>query len=123
MIKNKRFTVDGLTIAENSPKGRKYLLEHQGGVNALCNRINGLFDKSKRLEKEKEELQFYLELNKTNYNYVIEQLEEEIKQLSEENKNLSKLNKIIEGFLLDKGYDFKDIIKFLQEKTDGKKVS
>ena len=51
-----RFTVDGLTIAENSPKGRKYLLEHQGGVNALCNRINGLFDKSKRLEKENNEL-------------------------------------------------------------------
>ena len=52
----KRFTVDGLTIAENSPKGRKYLLEHQGGVNALCNRINGLFDKSKRLEKQNKTL-------------------------------------------------------------------
>ena len=24
----------------------------KGGVNALCSRINGLFDKSKRLEKE-----------------------------------------------------------------------
>lgn len=51
-----RFTVDGLTIAENSPNGRKYLLEYQGGVNALCSRINGLFDKSKRLEKENKEL-------------------------------------------------------------------
>jgi len=56
MAENKRFTVDGLTITENSPKGRKYLLEYQGGVNALCSRINGLFDKSKRLEKENEEL-------------------------------------------------------------------
>lgn len=55
-----RFTVDGLTIAENSPKGRKYLLKHQGGVNALCNRINGLFDKSKRLEKENKELKYHL---------------------------------------------------------------
>lgn len=51
-----RFTVDGLTIIENSQKGRKYLLEYQAGVNALCNRINGLFDKSERLEKENEEL-------------------------------------------------------------------
>ena len=57
MTENKRFTVDGLTITENSQKGRKYLLEYQGGVNALCNRINGLFDKSKRLEKENKELQ------------------------------------------------------------------
>lgn len=56
MTENKRFTVDGLTITENSQKGRKYLLEYQGGVNALCNRINGLFDKSKRLEKENKEL-------------------------------------------------------------------
>ena len=61
MTENKRFTVDGLTITENSPKGRKYLLEHQGGVNALCNRINGLFDKSKRLEKENEQLKQQIE--------------------------------------------------------------
>lgn len=58
MTENKRFTVDGLTITENSQKGRKYLLEYQGGVNALCNRINGLFDKSKRLEEENKELKF-----------------------------------------------------------------
>ena len=43
-----------------------------------------------------------------------------LNELQEENKNLSKLNKILEGFLLDKGYDFKDIIKFLQERTDKK---
>jgi len=56
MTENKRFTVDGLNITENSPKGRKYLLESQEGVNALCNRINGLFDKSKRLEKQNKAL-------------------------------------------------------------------
>nr|WP_295000250.1 hypothetical protein [uncultured Methanobrevibacter sp.] len=47
---------------------------------------------------------------------VVDKLDE----LNEENKNLSKLNKILEGFLLDKGYDFNDIIKFIQGKTDGK---
>lgn len=43
-----------------------------------------------------------------------------LNELVDENKNLSKLNKILEGFLLDKGYDFKDIIKFVQERTDEK---
>ena len=38
--------------------------------------------------------------------------------LNDDNKNLSKLNKILEGFLLDKGYDFKDIINFVQERTE-----
>ncbi len=69
MAENKRFTVDGLTIAENSPKGRKYSLEYQGGVNALCNRINGLFDKSKRFEKENEELK--KQMNRL-YNYFMD---------------------------------------------------
>lgn len=50
----------------------------------------------------------------------LEQISKEYDELAEENKNLSKLNKILEGFLLDKGYDFNDIIKFLQERTDGK---
>ena len=61
IMDKKRFIVDGLSIVENSPKGRKYLLEHQGGVNALCSRINGLFDKSKRLEKENSDLKLQLE--------------------------------------------------------------
>lgn len=43
-----------------------------------------------------------------------------LNKLNNENKNLSKLNKILEGFLLDNGYDFKDIIKFVQERTDKK---
>ena len=38
--------------------------------------------------------------------------------LSKENQQLSKLNGILEGFLLDKGFDFNDIIKFLQERTE-----
>lgn len=38
--------------------------------------------------------------------------------LFNENKSRKKLNNILEGFLLDKGYDYKDIIKFLHEKTE-----
>lgn len=45
---------------------------------------------------------------------------DKLNELNCENKNLSKLNKILEGFLLDKGYDFNDIIKFIQERIDGK---
>ena len=51
-----RFTVDDLNIQDNSPKGSLYLLEEQGGVNALCNLINGLNTKTNRLEKENEQL-------------------------------------------------------------------
>lgn len=43
-----------------------------------------------------------------------------LNELNDENKNLFKLNKILERFLLNKGYDFNDLIKFLQEKTDEK---
>lgn len=55
-MNKQRFTSDRLTITESSPNGRKYLLEYQGGVNALCNRINGLFDRYKRLEEENRRL-------------------------------------------------------------------
>ena len=47
-----------------------------------------------------------------------EEIVKKLNELNDENKNLSKLNKILEGFLLDKGYDFKDIIKFVQERTE-----
>ncbi len=57
----KRFTVDGLNIQDNSIKGRLYLLEEQGGVNALCNLINGLNNKTTRLEKENEKLKSELD--------------------------------------------------------------
>jgi len=52
----KRFEVGNLKIQDTAPKGRVYLLDMQGGVNALCNLINGLNDKSNRLEKENEQL-------------------------------------------------------------------
>lgn len=52
----KRFDVGNLKIQDNAPKGRAYLLDMQGGVNALCSLINGLNDKSNRLEKENEQL-------------------------------------------------------------------
>lgn len=52
----KRFDVGNLKIQDNAPKGRVYLLDMQGGVNALCSLINGLNDKSNRLEKENEQL-------------------------------------------------------------------
>ena len=53
----KRFTVNDLdNIQDNNPKGRLYILTERGGVNALCNLINGLNDKSNRLEKENEQL-------------------------------------------------------------------
>lgn len=51
-----RFTVDGLNIQDNAPKGYLYLLEEQGGVNALCNLLNGFNDKNNRLENENEQL-------------------------------------------------------------------
>lgn len=52
----KRFVTDGLWIQDTKPKGRKYLLDEQGGVNALCNLINGMSTKSERLEMENEQL-------------------------------------------------------------------
>lgn len=52
----KRFEVGNLKIQDTAPKGRVYLLDMQGGVNALCSLINGLNDKSNRLEKENEQL-------------------------------------------------------------------
>lgn len=39
-------------------------------------------------------------------------------ELEKELKNRKKMNNILEGFLLDKGYDFNDIIKFLQDRTE-----
>ena len=57
----KRFDVGNLKIQDNAPKGRVYLLDMQGGVNALCSLINGLNDKSNRLEKENEQLKKELE--------------------------------------------------------------
>lgn len=53
---DKRFVTDGLWIQDTKPKGRKYLLDEQGGVNALCNLINGMSIKSERLEMENEQL-------------------------------------------------------------------
>jgi len=87
----KRFTVDGLTITENSPKGRKYLLEYQGGVNALCNRINGLFNKSKRLEKENKAFKYkYDEQSNEKMG-----LEEDIDRLLKENNELKEENEFL----------------------------
>lgn len=62
----KRFDVGNLKIQDTAPKGRVYLLDMQGGVNALCSLINGLNDKSNRLEKENEQL-------KTTISRLIEQ--------------------------------------------------
>ena len=56
MMSENRFTVDGLNIQDNSIKGRLYLLGEQGGVNALCNLLNGLNNKMNRLEAENEQL-------------------------------------------------------------------
>jgi len=55
-MNEQRFTVDGLNIQDNSIKGRLYLLGEQGGVNALCNLLNGLNNKMNRLEAENEHL-------------------------------------------------------------------
>ena len=53
----KRFTLNDLdNIQDNNLKGRLYILTERGGVNALCNLINGLNDKSNRLEKENKQL-------------------------------------------------------------------
>ena len=58
----KRFEVGNLKIQDTAPKGRVYLLDMQGGVNALCSLINGLNDKSNRLEKENEQLKSELKI-------------------------------------------------------------
>ena len=57
-------------------------------------------------------------LTKKEYESNFEDIVDLMNELADENKNLSKLNHILEGFLLDKGYDFNDIIKFLQERTE-----
>lgn len=45
-----------LILAIHDFQGSTYDLTLQGGVNALCNLINGLNNKSNRLEKENEQL-------------------------------------------------------------------
>ena len=70
-MSEKRFTVDGLNIQDNSPKGRLYLLDEKGGVNALCNLMNGLNNKKNRLEKENEQLRNSMK-KLGNVNLVIE---------------------------------------------------
>lgn len=77
MTENKRFEVGNLKIQDTAPKGRVYLLDMQGGVNALCSLINGLNDKSNRLEKENEQLKNkidVLEDDNETYHKSLEQL-------------------------------------------------
>ena len=69
----KRFEAGNLKIQDNAPKGRVYLLDIQGGVNALCNLINGLNDKSNRLEKENEQLKQQLQKIRDNFEVSITQ--------------------------------------------------
>ena len=57
MVSEKRFIVDNFSIKDNNKKGRLYQLTEQGGVNALCNLINGLNTKINLMEEENEELQ------------------------------------------------------------------
>ena len=40
-----------------------------------------------------------------------------LSKLQKENEQMKKLTYLIEGFLLDKGYTFEDIIPWLHEKT------
>lgn len=49
---------------------------------------------------------------------LLNEQDNEIQRLKKELKNRKKLNNILEGFLLDKGYDFDDILKFLQDRTE-----
>ena len=51
-------------------------------------------------------------------NTLLNEQDERIKGLEKELKNRKKLNNIVEGFLLNKGYTFNDIIKFLQDRTE-----
>ena len=51
-------------------------------------------------------------------NTLLNEQDERIKGLEKELKNRKKLNNIVEGFLLNKGYDFNDILKFLQDRTE-----
>lgn len=50
-----RFTTGDLWIQDNK-NGITYFLDEQGGINALCNIINGMNIKMNRLEKENNEL-------------------------------------------------------------------
>ena len=82
----KRFTRNDLdNIQDNNPKGRLYILTERGGVNALCNLINGLNDKSNRLEKENDELKTTIS------NYM-----DYIDKLSVENERLKRKLELIE---------------------------
>lgn len=63
----KRFESGDLWIQERSMAGTTYFLDEQGEVNALCSRINELYDKCKRLEKENEQLK---DKNKALENFV-----------------------------------------------------
>ena len=51
-----------------------------------------------------------------NYCDRLNELDTKCSYLEKENKSLKKLNNMLEGFLLDKGYTFDDIIIFLHNR-------
>ena len=59
-MNDKRFTVKGLCIQENSNKRIKYYLSQQGSVDSLCMRINQLFEEYNKLEKENNKIKSIL---------------------------------------------------------------
>lgn len=77
-----RFTAEGLNIQDNSAKGMLYLLEEQGGVNALCNLINGLNNKTNRLEKENEELKIELNALRKKYNGFSDMVDKRLQEIN-----------------------------------------
>ncbi len=81
------------------------------------NQMWGIYDK----EQSELDNPVLITYSKASVNFVVSQLNnknEQIKELKKELKNRKKMNNILEGFLLDKGYDFNDILKSLQDRTE-----
>lgn len=94
-------------IQERSVTGTTYFLDEQDGVNALCSRINGLYDYSKRLEKSLNGLvadnkQFHNIAR--DYNIPFDKLCETFEDVLDENERLKQQNQRVLD-LIDKYID------------------
>ena len=114
-MKKERFMTKGLNIQDNAPKGYLYLLEEQGGVNALCNLINGLNNKCIRLENENKQLTHDASIliqSNSDYRKENEQLKSTNMEMEDYLARLEEENKLLKNTLTQE----QEIMKELKTK-------
>lgn len=96
----------------------KRLKEENKMLKNNVNKLTGDIEYLKTLPSQHRELYKQSEIKRTDLLTENNLLKEQSQELKKELKNRKKMNNILEGFLLNKGYDYNDIIKFLQDRTE-----